>query len=76
MKKGPDISEKTLVSWCYIDNLSIQAGSVLTIDQINADQFDAMVFGKGSLTNGWQVVVTLHALRILHPGLRKPRREY
>ena len=46
MEKGPDISEKTLVSWCYIDNLNVLAGSVLTIDQINADQFDAMVFGE------------------------------
>jgi len=46
MKKGPDISEKTMVSWCYIDDLNVLAGSVLTIDQIGADQFDAMVFGE------------------------------
>jgi hypothetical protein len=46
MKKGPSISEKTMISWCYIDNLTVLAGSVLTLDQIAADQFDAMVFGE------------------------------
>jgi len=46
MEKGPDIHEKTMVSWCYLNNLDVQAGSVLTIDQIGADQFDAMVFGE------------------------------
>jgi len=43
---GPDITEKTLVSWAYIDDLTILAGSIITLDQINADQFDGIVFGE------------------------------
>ena len=43
---GPDITEKTMVSWLSIDDLSVLAGSALTIDKISADEFDAMVFGE------------------------------
>ena len=43
---GPDIGEKTMVSWASLDNLDVQAGSVLTIDRISVDEFDAMVFGE------------------------------
>jgi len=46
MKKGPNIHEKSLVSWAYIDDLNVQAGSIITIDQINADQFDGIIFGE------------------------------
>jgi len=46
MTKGPDISEKTLVSWAYIDDLTLLAGSIITLDQIAADQFDGIVFGE------------------------------
>jgi len=46
MKKGPSISEKSMLSWAYIDDLNVLAGSILTLDQIAADQFDAMVFGE------------------------------
>jgi len=43
---GPDINEKTLVSWVYIDDLSVLAGSIITLDQIAADMFDGIVFGE------------------------------
>jgi len=46
MVKGADITEKTLVSWAYIDDLTILAGSIITFDQIAADQFDGIVFGE------------------------------
>ena len=44
--KGPTITEKTLVSWLSIDNLSVQRGSVLTIDKVSVDEFDAIVLGE------------------------------
>ena len=44
--KGPTIIEKTLVSWLSIDNLSVQRGSVLTIDKVSVDEFDAIVLGE------------------------------
>ena len=44
--KGPDITEKTMVAWLSLDDLSVLAGSALTIDKISADEFDAMVFGE------------------------------
>lgn len=37
-------SDKTLVSWLTLDNLSQQGGSALTIQQ--GDEFDAIVFGE------------------------------
>ncbi|MBC8472899.1 MAG: hypothetical protein H8D56_25840 [Planctomycetes bacterium] len=43
---GPDIEEKTLVSWASLDNLDVQAGSILTIDRLSDPTFDAIVFGE------------------------------
>jgi len=43
---GPKIAEKTMVSWASLDDLDVQAGSILTIDRISVDEFDAMVFGE------------------------------
>jgi hypothetical protein len=43
---GPKIAEKTMVSWASLDNLDVQAGSILTIDRLSVDEFDAMVFGE------------------------------
>ena len=42
---GPDIGEKTLVSWAIMDNLDVQKGSILTIDRLS-DPTDAIVFGE------------------------------
>ena len=50
--KGPTIYEKTLVSWVSIDSLSVQRGSVLTLDKVSADQFDAIVLGE-RIRNYW-----------------------
>ena len=44
--KGPSISEKTLVSWVMIQSSSVQSGSVLTIDKLSIDEFDAIVYGE------------------------------
>ena len=44
--KGPTITEKTLVSWVSIDSFNVQRGSVLTIDKVSVDEFDAIVFGE------------------------------
>ncbi len=50
--KGPTINEKTLVSWVSIDSFSVQRGSVLTIDKVTVDQFDAIVLGERQ-ANRW-----------------------
>jgi hypothetical protein len=44
--KGPDIKDKTLVSWASLDNLDVQKGSILTIDRLSDPTFDAIVFGE------------------------------
>lgn len=43
---GPDIGEKTLVSWAIMDDLDVQKGSILTIDRLSDPTFDAIVFGE------------------------------
>ncbi len=43
---GPNITEKTMVSWLSMDDLSVLAGSAMTLDKISEDEFDAMVFGE------------------------------
>ncbi len=43
---GPDIEEKTLVSWVIMDDLDVQEGSILTIDRLSDPTFDAIVFGE------------------------------
>lgn len=43
---GPDITEKTLMSWLSLDDLEVQAGSALTIDKISEDEFDGIIFGE------------------------------
>lgn len=46
--KGPEIATKTLIAWVKIDDLTnpSPAGSPLSIDAINEDKFDAIVFGE------------------------------
>ena len=44
--EGPDIEEKTMVSWVILEDLNVTAGSILTIDRISGDHFDAIVFGE------------------------------
>ena len=43
---GPDIEEKTLVSWASMDDLDVQKGSILTIDRLSDPTFDGIVFGE------------------------------
>ena len=50
--KGPTITEKTLVSWVSIDSFNVQRGSVLTIDKVSVDEFDAIVLGE-RIRNHW-----------------------
>ena len=49
---GPTIEEKTLVSWVSIDNFNVQRGSVLSLDKVSIDQFDAIVLGE-RMANHW-----------------------
>jgi hypothetical protein len=64
---GPDIKEKTLISFLKINSLSDPrpAGSALTIDALNTDNFDALVFGERR-DNTWMVGST-HYLRSTEP---------
>ena len=43
---GPDIGEVTLVSVLSMDDLSVLAGSALTLDRILSDQFNGIIFGE------------------------------
>ena len=43
---GPEIADKTLVSWAILEDLDVQAGSILTIDRTSGKYFDAIVFGE------------------------------
>ena len=40
----PQITDKTLVVWCSLDNLDQRGGSVLTLEK--DDRFDGLVFGE------------------------------
>ena len=42
--------DKTLVSWVYLDDRSVQAGSILTLQ--NGSEFDGIVFGE-LMTGKW-----------------------
>lgn len=53
---GPTLTEKTLVAWVSLDALTtsgaFSGGSALTIDKVNVDNFDAIVFGERQ-ANRW-----------------------
>ena len=41
---GPDIEEKTLMTWVALDSLAQRRGSALSLDKASEDQFDAIVY--------------------------------
>jgi hypothetical protein len=43
---GPEIAEKTLVSWASLDDLTVRAGSIITLDRLSADQFDGIIYAE------------------------------
>jgi hypothetical protein len=43
---GPSIENKTLISWLYLENLDVTAGSALTIDRVSSDHFDGIVYAE------------------------------
>ena len=43
---GPDIGEVTLISLLSMDDISVLAGSALTLDRVLSDQFNGIVFGE------------------------------
>ncbi|MBI5331719.1 MAG: PEP-CTERM sorting domain-containing protein [Betaproteobacteria bacterium] len=51
---GPTITDKTLVVWVAMQNLSnvANAGSAMTIDRIGSDQFDGIIYGEQQ-ANRW-----------------------
>ena len=44
--KGPDIKEKTLMSWFSFQNNAVIKGSILCIDKISGDHFDSIVYAE------------------------------
>ena len=43
---GPDIEEKTLMTWVALDSLAATKGSALTLDKATEDQFNAIVYAE------------------------------
>ena len=43
---GPDIEEKTLMTWVALDSLASTAGSALSLDKASKDQFNAIVYAE------------------------------
>ena len=43
---GPDVTEKTLVAWAYLDDLDVRNGALLAINQNSSDMFDAIVYAE------------------------------
>jgi len=43
---GPEIGEVTLMSWVSLDDLNVRAGSALTLDRINSDQFNGIIYAE------------------------------
>lgn len=43
---GSTITNKTLVSYVRLDNINLYGGSAMTIDKINSDMFDGIVYGE------------------------------
>ena len=50
--KGPDITNKTMVSWASLDDLDVESGSILTIDVVNGDAFDSICYAERE-THRW-----------------------
>ena len=45
--KGPDIgTDKTLVTWLYLDDLNVIRGATLAVNKSSADTFDAIVYAE------------------------------
>lgn len=50
---GPEIQEKTLMSWISLDSLDInQNGSAITLDKVSIDQFNGIIYSE-RLANRW-----------------------
>lgn len=50
---GPEIQEKTLMSWISLDSLDInQNGSAITLDKVTIDQFNGIIYSE-RLANRW-----------------------
>ena len=43
---GPSIVEKTLVAWVKLDDIELRGGSILTIDKLDLDIYDGIVYGE------------------------------
>ena len=70
---GPTIEEKTLVSWVSIDNFNVQRGSVLSLDKVSVDQFDAIVLGERMEITGWLGAATSVVLKMLSRDLKRQK---
>jgi len=43
---GPDITEKTMVAWLYLDDLEIKMGAPIAINMSSGDTFDAITYAE------------------------------
>nr|MBC7612603.1 hypothetical protein [Pseudopedobacter sp.] len=70
---GATIGNKTLISYLSLDDLNLRAGSALTIDKINSDAFDGIIYAEGQ-PNRW-MNGSSNALRYqaLNPGFAESK---
>ena len=51
---GPNITDKTMVSWVTLQDLGVRAGSALTLDRVGSDVFDGMIWAEMD-ANRWMM---------------------
>ena len=69
---GPDIIDKTLVTWVTLDDLSVRAGSAISLDTITGDQFDGIVFSENTSAALWQSGSNNGLRNTISSGLQAP----
>ncbi|GIT06266.1 MAG: hypothetical protein CM1200mP29_16770 [Verrucomicrobiota bacterium] len=72
---GPTIRNKTLVSWVLMQKIGprVRAGSVITIDSVQGDTFDGIIYGERQMGRWMSGSSGFRRHRILNRGTsRKP----
>ena len=67
---GPTIANKTLVSWVLMQKVGprVRAGSVITLDTVNGDIFDGIVYGERQMGRWMSGSSGFHRTQDFKPG--------
>ena len=67
---GPTIANKTLVSWVIMQNVGprVRAGSVITLDTVNGDIFDGIIYGERQMGRWMNGSSNFHRTQDFKPG--------